>query len=301
MGPHPFDVSWSSGSAGDQDGLWEDDRRRSRYVRDLLGASPIGRDDMPPDESIPRTIVQYWHNPEDIPSDVEACLSSWDSVRAGGIKRRVFDDRTALEFIAEELTPDHVSAFERCHHPAMRCDYFRLCYIHRLGGLYIDADDVMLGDVSWLFERATLKIRPLCYDPALHDTVDVQAALAVDAQVDDRTFYFNNNPLAAPAGHPVIADALQRATAKLLEGGRAIADIQSTTGPGNLTACLVRHDAYGQSVGRERDFEILMDWDRFAESVWPLSYRNDDRNWRRWRPHDAQLAEDQPRPEGSTA
>lgn len=303
MAEPAVDVGRPVGSTGGAEGLWDDDHRRSRYVRDLLRASAGDAGDVSASATIPRILVQYWHDTDDIPPDVEVCMSSWDASRLGGVSRRVFEDRTARAFIADELTEDHLLAFERCHHPAMRCDYFRLCYIHRLGGFYVDADDVMLGDVSSVFDGACLKVRPMCYDLSSHAMVDVEAALGDDARLDDRIFYFNNNPLAAPAGHPVVADALQRATEILLEGGRAIADIQSTTGPGNLTACLVRHEINRRSGGRERDFEVLMDWDEVAVSVWPLSYRDDDRNWRRWRRRDADLAGDRQAREshGSTA
>lgn len=290
-------------SADDVDGLCNDDRRRSRYVRDLLRAPADLASDTSALSGIPKVVVQYWHDAADIPPDVEVCMSSWDVLQLGGVSRRLFEDRTARAFIAEELAEDHVLAFDRCHHPAMRCDYFRLCYIHRLGGLYVDADDVMLGDVTWMLDGACLKVRPLCYDLSSHTMVDVETALGDGARLDDRIFYFNNNPLAAPAGHPVVGDALHRATEMLLQGGRAIADIQSTTGPGNLTACLVSHDINRRADGCGRDFEILMGWDDVAVSVWPLSYRDDHRNWRRWQPCDGDLAGDRrsPRPFGPTA
>lgn len=292
MAWHAPGVGESVGSADGVDQLWNDDRRRSKYVRDLLIGLAEGRSGASEPSAIPKVIVQYWHDADDTPPDIEACMASWDGLDLRGVSRRVFDDRTARTFISDEFTDDHVLAYERCHHPAMRCDYFRLCYIHSLGGLYVDADDVMLGDVSWVFDGASLKVRPLCYDIARSSMVDVETAIRDRACPDDLIFYFNNNPLAAPAGHPVVAAALQRATEALLRGGRAIADIQSTTGPGNLTACLVHHDFRLRSGGNRPDFEVLMDWDHVAESVWPLSYRDDGRNWRNWRPGDEDLAEE---------
>ena len=278
------------------DALWDDAGRRSRYVRDLLQAAAGGAHNRAKDTAIPRVLVQYWHDANGIPLDVRACMSSWSALRSKGISRQLFEDRTAHAFIANELTEDHMLAFERCHHPAMRCDYFRLCYIHRRGGLYVDADDVLLGDVSRVFDGASLKVQPLCHELSSGTMVTIGAALDDESRLDDRIFYFNNNPLAAPAGHPVVSKALQRATETLLEGGRTIADIQSTTGPGNLTESLVRHDVERRAAGREQDFEVLHGWDDVAVSVWPLSYRDDDRNWRRWRPSDAELSGDRKLP-----
>lgn len=83
-------------------------------------------------------------------------------------------------------------------------------------------------------------------------------------------FYVDNNPLVAPAGHPVLRRALERATAALLGG----------EGRGNLTVALAAH-AYGVALaGRPRDFVLLRDWDQVIETRWELSYRADARNWR---------------------
>lgn len=274
------------------EGHWKDEGRRSKYVRKLLCRPVDGVAQPQRTATIPAVVIQYWHDGDGIPADVEACMSSWKPLHNRGVSRRLFDDRSARALIADALTKSHVVAFDRCHHPAMRCDYFRLCYLHCFGGLYVDADDRMLSDASRLFEGASLKIRPLCYDLSSNEMVAVEDAIRDESRFDERIFYFNNNPLAAPAGHPVVSAALQRATEILLGGGTAIADIQSTTGPGNLTACVVRYDLTRPADERGLDVEILLDWDEVAESVWPLSYRNDDRNWRNWRPTPNHLASD---------
>jgi hypothetical protein len=100
-----------------------------------------------------------------------------------------------------------------------------------------------------------------------------------DLATDERIFYVNNDPIAAPAGHPVIRRALARATEKLL-GDELLPEIQSTTGPGNLTAALAAHARALALVGASRDFELLRNWDAIAETRWELSYRGDTRNWR---------------------
>lgn len=59
------------------------------------------------------------------------------------------------------LGPHHLSAYERCHHPAMKSDYFRLCFIARHGGFYVDADEVFQGvDCESLFADPRLKLQP---------------------------------------------------------------------------------------------------------------------------------------------
>ena len=69
-------------------------------------------------------------------------------------------------FIGDHFTSAHIDAFERCYHPAMRCDYFRLCYtLFRYGGFYVDADEVYQGSsCEVLLKTGRLKLQPLCYD-----------------------------------------------------------------------------------------------------------------------------------------
>ena len=87
-------------------------------------------------------------------------------------------------------------------------------------------------------------------------------------------YYFNNNPIISPPNHLLISIALERATDKLFSDEN-IFDIQSTTGPGNLSESLVIYLLKGGS-----DVEYINDWNSISTSVWSLNYRNDNRNWR---------------------
>jgi hypothetical protein len=100
-----------------------------------------------------------------------------------------------------------------------------------------------------------------------------------DLPTDGRIFYVNNDPIAAPADHPVLRRALARATERLL-GEDGLPEIQSTTGPGNFTAALAAHARELKIAGAPLDFELLHDWEAIAETRWELSYRGDARNWR---------------------
>jgi hypothetical protein len=112
----------------------------------------------------------------------------------------------------------------------------------------------------------------------------VQTAVFIGTQPDspDWVLYVNNNPLIGPPSHPVIRLALDRSTRILLSHSGKRLDIQSTTGPGNLTASLVRHSIASKLAGNARDFLLLTNWDAMSISRWPLSYRDDGRNWRLW-------------------
>jgi hypothetical protein len=269
-------------------GFEENDRLRSAFIRDLtlrqsLNQAPSAGD-RPEDTAttIPRTLVRFWHDPSNVPADVQSCLESWDPLREVGFRHHMFGDASAARYIAERYGRREAAAFARCRHPAMRSDYLRLCYLLAEGGLYVDADDVLLG-TGWegLFRDSMLKVQPLCYDLAAGGMVSPAELRRGDLPTDGRIFYVNNNPIAAPAGHPVLIRALARATDRLL-GSESDPEIQSTTGPGNLTAALAAHarESHMQRSAGVPDFELLLDWERVAEPCWDLGYRNDDRNWR---------------------
>jgi hypothetical protein len=164
----------------------------------------------------------------------------------------------------------------------MRSDYLRLCFVHAEGGLYVDADDVLLNS-GWedLFRDSTLKLQPLGFDVMTNAMVPAADLKRTDLPTEGRIFYVNNNPIAAPAGHPVLRRALDRATRRLL-AGEPCPEIQSTTGPGNLTAALAAHarESQAQLAFASSDFKLLFEWERVAEPRWDLGYRKDSRNWR---------------------
>ena len=266
-------------------GFEESDRLRSDFIRDLTlqqldRSATLSTGGPTQSAAIPRKLIRYWHDPSEVPDDVRACLDSWDPLREEGFEFWMFSDASAAAYIAAKYGARECEAFAHCRHPAMRSDYLRMCFVLAEGGLYVDADDVLLGD-GWksIFRNGGLKVQPLCYDIQTGGMVPSTEIWRADLPTNGRIFYVNNDPIAAPAGHPVLRRALARATEKLL-GGDPLPEIQSTTGPGNLTAALAAHARDSKVAGAARDFELLVDWETIAETRWELSYRSDARNWR---------------------
>ncbi|MGW5768784.1 glycosyltransferase family 32 protein [Streptomyces longwoodensis] len=255
---------------------------RSRYSRYLTGM--LSRPTTAVwDALVPRVIVQFWDDSAHIPADVRECMSSWTALEHQGFQREVYDDASARSFINSQFGDTHTAAFDSCTHPAMRSDYFRLCYLARNGGFYVDADDVYQGtDWTPLFRDSRLRLQALCYDTATDTMVDPRHAMAADDTAGTLIHYVNNNPIITPAGHPVLIAALMASTALLLAHSGGPLDIQSMTGPGNLTVALAKHALDREQSGQPVDVEILLDWETVAVSQWPLSYRGDERNWRLW-------------------
>ena len=224
--------------------------------------------------------MQFWDNLKQLPADVRECIQSWRKFETNGFEFLLFDDNGAREFIARELGPRYEEAYSKCYHPAMQSDYFRLCYVLIEGGCYLDADDVCHGSaIDHLFGDGRLRIQPLCYDSSTNRMIPASVFTKPGANASSWFFYFNNNPLLAARGHPIVKRALERATEALeqpLSGG--LPEIQSTTGPGNLTKTIFDLEAEHGDI--EDSLVVLCAWDEVATSRWPLSYRRDTRNWR---------------------
>jgi hypothetical protein len=148
------------------------------------------------------------------------------------------------------------------------------------GGCYLDADDVYHGAaIEHLFNDGRLRIQPLCYDISTNQMVPPSVFTELGANASTWIFYFNNNPLIAVNGHPIVKRALAKAT-EALERPTAgeLPEIQSTTGPGNLTKSIF--DLATEQGEIERALLVLCDWEDIAINKWSLSYRHDARNWR---------------------
>lgn len=257
----------------------EHHRQRSDFIRSLVQKTRAQQAADNRAARVPNTIVQFWHDLAQLPEDVRECISTWSKWKNCGFAHRVFDTAGARKFISRSVGADHARAFTRCYHPAMQADYFRLCYLFVEGGLYVDADDVCIAsDIASLFDGNQLKVQPLCYDIGSDSMVSPTEFLQPGANSEGWIFYVNNNPLIANQGDPVIKRALERAT-KLLHSAAdgEFPEIQSTTGPGNLSRTIFE---LGAAFAIDDRVVVLHDWDSIAVSRWPLSYRRDGRNWR---------------------
>ncbi|MDD5216841.1 MAG: glycosyltransferase [Candidatus Omnitrophica bacterium] len=259
----------------------ENHRKRSNFVRGLVQrSSGLAIAASIRTRKLPKRIVQFWDDLDRLPDDVAEGIKTWRKTEAQGFERLLFDKRQARDFIAQRLGTRHKRAYDKCYHPAMQSDYFRLCYIFVEGGCYIDVDDIYEGSqIQHLFNDCRLKIQPLCYDIATNMMVPPSLFTKPGANATSWIFYFNNNPLIAGCGHPLIERALAQATLSLEKDmTNGLPEIQSTTGPGNLTKTIF--DAATESSDIEQTLLVLHDWENIVKNRWELSYRNDERNWR---------------------
>lgn len=265
----------------EEDPLERSDRDRSDFVRKLVQHPAEPRQvsatllDPPP-----KRIVQFWDDLRRLPGDVRECMQSWKILEQSGFELDVFDECSARHFIRVHLGPRYVKAFDKCYHPSMKSDYFRYSYIFVEGGFYIDADDVYHGPpIDPLFLDGRLKLQPFCYDIATDQMVPPVMFLTPEANQLSWIFYFNTTPLIAGRNHPIVERALMNATASLEEGGNGdLPEVQATTGPGNLTRSVF--ELLADESCPEQALLVVHDWEHTSTSKWPLSYREDKRNWR---------------------
>lgn len=262
------------------DPLAMDDRIRSNFVRELVQRSseplPAPAAYLSPP---PKRIVQFWDDLARLPQDVRECMESWNQLEQSGFEIRIFDENSAREFIRTHLGSRYEKAFNKCYHPSMKSDYFRYSYIFVEGGFYIDADDVYHETtIDHLFADGRLKLQPFCYDIATAQMVPPLAFVNAGANQLSRIFYFNTTPLIAMRHHPIVERALLNATVSLeQESENGLPEVQATTGPGNLTRSVF--EVLNESCS-EGALLVVHDWEKTSTSKWPLSYRDDKRNWR---------------------
>ncbi len=230
--------------------------------------------------SPPKRIVQFWDDLGRLPQDVKECMESWRKLERSGFELKVFDESSAREFIKTHLGSRFEKAFDKCYHPSMKSDYFRYSYIFVEGGFYIDADDVYHGTtIDHLFTDGRLKLQPFCYDIETAQMVPPSVFVKPGANKLSWIFYFNTTPLIAVRNHPIVERALLNTTVALEQESKGeLPEVQATTGPGILTRSIF--EVIANKSCPEEALLVVCDWEKISTSKWPLSYRNDKRNWR---------------------
>lgn len=203
-----------------------------RMIRHWQG-SGRGRDrDTAPGGSapIPRHILQYWNSPTP-PDAVLDMVASWRA--APGYSHDLLDRQTALQRLRAEFGPRWVQAFQMAQNPAEEADFLRLCLLARHGGVYADADDLLVGDLEALVGRNT----------GLVLYVELFGAVVA------------NNFIAARPRHPVLVLAARIARQALL--ARSNESPWSKCGPGLMTRVVARYLARLVPGGDSPDLALL--------------------------------------------
>lgn len=251
----------------------------ARYLveKSLLAPANSAKDAGPPVENI----VQFWDS-DIIPPDVALLMRGWAASVPDG-KYSLFNDVSARDFISENFGAVFLAAYDYCFHPAMKADYFRLCFLYINGGAYVDADEkILLGlPRSGFSDTAFLIVNPIIRQRRGERIYGINALdFNTDpGAYDDCECYFANSPIICSKGNPAVGVSLLRATQLIVaarESG-AKCDIHYTTGPTNFTISIL---SFMLSSGFDAcTFRTsAIDWSKHAAAQ-PLEYKRDERHW----------------------
>ncbi|EUK17693.1 glycosyltransferase family 32 protein [Commensalibacter papalotli (ex Servin-Garciduenas et al. 2014)] len=171
----------------------------------------------PVNTNIPKKIVIFWHE-KDLPDDVYASIEK--------IKRynteyyvELFHTESAGEFINSHYGQELYYLYERrCVHPSMKSDFFRICYLAKMGGIYIDVDINCFKSLEEIFKFYEFdcflfytKGKPCCID---------------------------NDFIACKANNPIISAVLDKIKENLTIK-RSFSSVWECTGPGAVSMAIL--------------------------------------------------------------
>ncbi|MAP21496.1 MAG: hypothetical protein CL589_21170 [Alteromonadaceae bacterium] len=174
-----------------------------------LTLNSLQNTDIQSNNSIPLKVVQFW-NTKIKPRQIDLNMQTWTT--APGFEYECFSTSSANTFFIDSEDNDFPVTMNKCALPAEQSDYFRLCYLWEHGGIYADADDILVGNLFSLLD--TDKNLILMKEP----------------------YGVGNNFIAVAPKHPVVGAALERAKHAL--DNRLQVMTWFKTGPGLLISCL---------------------------------------------------------------
>ncbi|MDR3572397.1 MAG: glycosyltransferase, partial [Anaerolineaceae bacterium] len=205
---------------------------------------------------IPERIIQFWDSLEVTP-DIQRLMNSWGD-KNPGYEYVLFNDETARRFLQENFTADVFRAYVRVKEPAQKSDIFRLAYLAKEGGVYVDADDFCLAPLAGL-------IAP-------------QALLAL-YQEDHGTV--GNNFIAVVPQHPIILEALAQVVLAVNRGDGDMPWL--STGPALLTRSIAQHIANSKlSYSAVVERLVVLNRREFSQKVaihCLAAYKETNRHW----------------------
>jgi tetratricopeptide (TPR) repeat protein len=206
--------------------------------------------------SIPAKIMQFWDRSRP-PTAVSKLLRTWSDAHPDHDYHR-FDKGSARTYLAANYPIEVGRAFHRASHPAQASDIFRLAYLLREGGFYVDADDRCVGHLS-----------------------SVAAANLQFIAYQEQFASLGNNFIGCVPDEPIIKHALNLAVEAMNRGDSEA--IWLSTGPGVLTRAFAEvFAAQGKAWQEWLQNRRILDRRRLFDVSWPhsiLNYKNTRLSW----------------------
>jgi tetratricopeptide (TPR) repeat protein/mannosyltransferase OCH1-like enzyme len=206
--------------------------------------------------SIPAKIMQFWDRSRP-PTAVSELLRTWSDTHPDHEYRR-FDKTSARAYLAANYPIEVGRAFHRARHPAQASDIFRLAYLLREGGFYVDADDRCVGHLS---NVAPANLQFIVYQ--------------------EHFASLGNNFIGCVPDEPIIDRAFNLAVEAMNRGDNEA--IWLSTGPGVLTRAFAEvFAAQGKAWQDWLQHRRILDRRDLFEVSWPnsiLNYKNTRLSW----------------------
>ncbi|WP_203594707.1 glycosyltransferase [Wenzhouxiangella limi] len=139
-------------------------------------------------------VIQFWDRDPDH-QILDLLGATRRRCEALGVPWQSYDDASAEALLAAELGKTHVEVYRKCLHPVQRSDFFRYCAIYLNGGLWLDADVVMVADPRPLLRSKV---------PIFFQRTDSHGGLA-------------NGLLFAPPRHDIFGEIVEACVANMLD------------------------------------------------------------------------------------
>lgn len=166
-------------------------------------------------------IFSFWDTVEP-PAEVKENVVTWAHIAKS---EPLYSEKLACDFILKHFDEKMLVCFNKCHHPAMKSDLFRLLKLSVDGGFYVDADERLIADVGPLFK--------------LLETLEVDRLFVVDV-VSERMYLHNYAIFCRPKDEVVLAAIDQAVEIISTLGEESLrGKIWKITGPGNLSKAML--------------------------------------------------------------
>ena len=107
-----------------------------------------------PEEGVPKKIMQTYKSIDNVPKfvleNIQTSNPDWKYV--------FIDDNEAVSFLIKEYPPEVLEKFNSFSRGAHRADLFRLCWLYKNGGAYVDIDTYMLKPLTEIVKDKELII-----------------------------------------------------------------------------------------------------------------------------------------------
>lgn len=101
--------------------------------------------------TIPKKIMLFWHD-QNLPDDVTESIEKIKNFNSDYIVT-LFNEETAQKYIQQNYDENLSTLFiKHCPHIIMKADLFRICYLLKEGGIYVDIDIDCYASLDSIFE-----------------------------------------------------------------------------------------------------------------------------------------------------